>query len=31
MNTVHATVPLRVDVQIAADESVVPNDADWQT
>ena len=31
MNNVLATVPLRVDVQIAADESVVPADTDWQT
>jgi len=30
MSAVYDTMPLRVDLQIAADESRVPDDADWE-
>lgn len=30
MSAVRATAPLRVDLQVAADEFVVPEDADWK-
>ena len=29
MSAVHATVPLQVDLQVAADKSAVPDGADW--
>jgi len=31
MSATRATGPLRVELQVAADESVVPDDADWRT